>query len=115
MKNLLQWQDNDKINKQMLAVAPTPKKPKVVMNLDSDLENESTQYNNKIPSNAISINNHTVILYKWKDLKTMLNKVTAIITLPSVVDHVSVVIRLCDSKTENKAQRRSCLRLSEHR
>ena len=46
----------------MLAVTPTPKKPKVVMNLDSDLENESSQDNNKIPSNAISINNHTVIV-----------------------------------------------------
>ena len=102
MENLLQWPDNDKPNKEKVAVTPTPKKPKVVMNLDSDLENESSQDNNKIPSNAISINNHTVIVYKWKDLKTMLNKVTAIITLPSGVDPAGVVIRLCDSTTENE-------------
>ena len=102
MENLLQWPDNHKINKQMIDVTPTPKKPKVVMNLDSDLKNESSQDNNKIPSNAISINNHTVIVHKWKDLKTMLNKVTAIVTLPSGVDPPGLVIRLCDSTTENE-------------
>ena len=101
MENLLQCPDNDKPNKEKVSVTPTPKKPKVVMNLDSDLENESSQNNIKIPSNAISINNHTVIVYKWKDLKSMLNKVTAIITLPSGVDPAGVVIRLCDSASDN--------------
>ena len=102
MENLLQFPDNDKPNKEKVSVTPTPKKPKVVVNLDSDLENESCQDNIKIPSDAISINNHTVIVYKWKDLKSMLNKVTAIITLPSGVDPAGVVIRLCDSTTENE-------------
>ena len=74
MENLLQWPDNDTLNKEKVSVTPAPKKPKVVMNLDSDLKKERIQDNTKIPSNAISINNHTVIVYKWKDLKTMLTK-----------------------------------------
>lgn len=83
-------------------MTPTPKKPKVVLNLDSDMENKVNTENRTIPTYAILMKNHTVLLYKWNDLRHTLNEVTAIIALPLGVDPTSVSIKLCDSQALNE-------------